>query len=213
MKAKVPGSKQHQLRTRIAQLAARIMAEEGAQDMGYAKRKAARQMGCGDAINLPNNSEVEQELRTYQSIYQQGEQRDRLRYLRAEALRIMRIFKGFDPHLTGPVLSGTATRYADITIHLFADDAKAVEFFLIGQAIPYRSGEKRIRCQEGYRSLPTFTLTADLAVVELVVMSPNELRISMRNPPGGKCVERARPERVASLLEHMESSGDMNADP
>ena len=67
--------RQHQMRERIAQLAARLIAEDGMQDYGMAKRKAARQLGAPDSHSLPNNSEVEQALREYQALYQKEEHR------------------------------------------------------------------------------------------------------------------------------------------
>ena len=79
--------KQHQMRTRIAAAAARIMAEDGVEDFALAKRKAARQLGAEDTQALPKNDEVEFELRTYQSLYQGEEQRERIQDLRSEALK------------------------------------------------------------------------------------------------------------------------------
>jgi len=213
VRAKVTGSKHQQTRVRIAQLAARIMAEEGIQDFGFAKRKAARQIGVPDTLNLPNNSEIEYELRAYQSLYQRDEQRDRLRHFRQEALRVMRLLENFNPHLTGPVLSGTAARYSNITIHLFTDNAKEVEFFLINQGIPYTQGEKRIRCAEAFRSMPTFTLTGEQAEVDIVVMASGELRMAPRNQPDGEPTERARPEQVVALLESMAAADGSVREP
>jgi len=69
--------KQQHMRARIAAVAARIMAEDGIEDFATAKRKAARQLGAGDTQSLPDNDEIESELRVYQSLYQGEEQRER----------------------------------------------------------------------------------------------------------------------------------------
>ena len=61
--------KQQQMRARIAAIAARIMAEDGVEDFAMAKRKAARQLGAGDTQSLPDNAEIESELRVYQSLW------------------------------------------------------------------------------------------------------------------------------------------------
>ena len=45
-------------RSRIAYLAARLMAEDGIEDYALAKRKAARQAGMPDTRELPTNYEV-----------------------------------------------------------------------------------------------------------------------------------------------------------
>jgi hypothetical protein len=66
-------------RSRIAYLAARLMAEDGIEDYALAKRKAARQAGVPDTRELPANEEIAEALRTYQQIYHPEEHRDRLR--------------------------------------------------------------------------------------------------------------------------------------
>ena len=50
------------LRREIAALAARMMAEDGISDFGFAKRKAAKQLGATEADALPNNTEIEAEF-------------------------------------------------------------------------------------------------------------------------------------------------------
>src|SRR5512147_2769257 len=114
-------------RSRIAHLAARLMAEDGIEDYATAKRKAARQAGMPDTRELPTNDEIDDALRIYQAIYHKDEHRDRLRALRGKALRAMRALARFNPYLTGSVLSGNAGKYADIHLQLFTDDEKAVE--------------------------------------------------------------------------------------
>ena len=112
------------LRERIAHLAARIMAEDGIDDFGYAKRKAARQAGARDAKAMPDNQEIEQALAEYRSIYQRQEHPPVLLQLREQALAVMQMLARFRPHLTGSVLSGVAGRYSEIELQLFADSAR-----------------------------------------------------------------------------------------
>jgi hypothetical protein len=70
------GSRQHEhIRERIAAAAARIMAEDGIDNFALAKRKAARQLGAESSNALPKNEEIEDQLRTYLSLYQADEQR------------------------------------------------------------------------------------------------------------------------------------------
>ena len=77
------------LRRAIACAAARLMAEEGISDYGTAKRKAARSLGATEAEALPTNEEIETELRAWQSLYQEDEQRERVHDLRCTALEVM----------------------------------------------------------------------------------------------------------------------------
>ena len=67
--AKEMGGRQFQLRQLVAQQAARMMAEDGISDFGYAKKKAGRQLGVVDANCLPSNAEIEEEIRLFHEIY------------------------------------------------------------------------------------------------------------------------------------------------
>ena len=129
-------------RRAIAARAARVMAEDSVNDFGTAKRKAARQLGFAENEGLPSNEEVEVELRVYQQLYQNDEQRERLSELRSIAMEIMREFSVHRPHLTGTVWNGTAGRETGVQIDLFTDSAKAVGIKLLGQNLPYRVQER-----------------------------------------------------------------------
>ena len=110
------------LRAEIAAAAARMIAEDGA-DYGTAKRKAARlilgnQRVRGDV--LPDNAQIEAEVREYQALFQGDEQSQRLLHLRRLALEVMEKFEDFAPYVTGAVLNGTASEHSDIHLQLFA---------------------------------------------------------------------------------------------
>jgi hypothetical protein len=126
-----------QLRAQIAALAARMVAQDGA-DYGVAKRKAASQV-LGDespASNLlPDNAEVEEEVRRYQALFQGDSQPQRLLRLRTVALQIMDALAQFKPHVSGAVLRGTAGEHDDILLQLFAESAKEVQIFLLDKNI------------------------------------------------------------------------------
>jgi len=134
-----------QRRLEIAALAARMMAEDGIDDFGFAKRKAARQLGAGEATgeSLPTNAEIETELRRWQTLYQGEELPERLADMRQAAAGLMRLLDEFRPYLTGGALDGTAGRYAAIEIDLFPESAKDVEIFLLDAAFPYEHREVR----------------------------------------------------------------------
>ena len=100
-----------------------------------AKRKAAKRLGATDSQSLPGNEEIEAALRSYQALYQEDEQRERIQEMRAVALDAMQALAEFRPYLAGPVLRGTAARYGDIDLHLFTDDEKGVEIYLINEGI------------------------------------------------------------------------------
>ena len=131
------------LRREIAALAARMMAEDGISDFGFAKRKAAKQLGATDADSLPNNTEIETELRAWQALYQDDEQAERLFEMRSAAVDVMHMLETFRPYLTGGALDGTAGRYSELEIEIFPDSTKDVEIFFLNQDFPYEHREPR----------------------------------------------------------------------
>jgi hypothetical protein len=125
------------LRSQIAAAAARLIAEDGA-DYATARRKAARQvLGVDQPYSnlLPDNLQIEDEVRRYQALFQGPQQSARLLHLRGIALEVMDELAEFRPYLTGAVLNGTAGEYDDIRLQLFADSAKDVEIFLLNKNI------------------------------------------------------------------------------
>jgi hypothetical protein len=167
--------KQQDMRRRIAHAAARILAEDGSLDYGSAKRKAARQLGAPDSGNLPDNQQIEEALRSYQALYQADESRAQLAMLRQVAIEYMERLTEFDPHLTGPVLNGTAGRHAAINLQLFTDHQKDVEFLLIGLGTPYQAAEHRT-ADAPARVHPRFVIDDPRATIEVVVYPSTELR-------------------------------------
>jgi len=126
-----------QLRLEIAATAARMIAQDGA-DYATARRKAARQVLGVDqpAPNLmPDNAQIEDEVRKYQSLFGGAAHAERLLHLRQTALQVMDALAAFNPYLTGAVLNGTAGEHDDIHLQLFADSAKEVEIFLLNRNV------------------------------------------------------------------------------
>ncbi|WP_295995453.1 hypothetical protein [Rugamonas sp.] len=123
------------LRAEIAAAAARLIAQDGA-DYGSAKRKAARQIlgeSHGNEQLLPDNAQIENEVRLYHALFQADSQPARLFQLRTVAVQVMEELERFNPFLTGAVLNGTAGPHDDIHLQLFADSAKDVEIYLLNK--------------------------------------------------------------------------------
>lgn len=127
------------LRAHIAVRAARMVARDGA-NYGSAKRKALREL-VGDAHPpaqlLPDNAEIEQEVRRYQALFLADHQPARLRFLRVIAQEVMEQLAQFRPYLTGAVQNGTAGAHDDVCLHLFADSAKDVLLFLLDRDVQF----------------------------------------------------------------------------
>lgn len=167
--------KNQDMRRLIAEAAARLLALDGSQDYGSAKRKAARQLGAADSQNLPDNHEIENALRDYQALFQADAARNQLGQLRKVAMEYMEHLRDYDPHLTGSVLNGTAGKHSDINLQLFTDHEKEIEFWLMRRAEPYRAGERR-SSESGGRVYPRFIVDDPRATVDITVYPPNELR-------------------------------------
>ncbi len=201
---------QQHLRQMIAQRAASMMAEEGISDYAYAKKKAGRQLGVLDVNCLPSNAEVEEEIKLYNEIYHGEEQPENLRLLRAGALEIMQLLERFNPHLTGPVLDGTAGRYAETHIFLFADSLKEVEIFLLNRQLSYETSEKSYRVNNDKRmadrkgherkKVPTLTLEGPQGPVKLSVFDVNDMRTATKHAGNGGNAARINIADLQALL-------------
>lgn len=189
------------MRTRIAQEAARIMAEDGVQDFYAAKRKAAQQLGVPDTRNMPRNQEIETALQEYQRLFHADKQTSHVRALREAAVQAMRFLDVFRPRLVGSVLSGTAGRHADINLHLFADTPEEVSLFLMDQNIPFQPSQKRLRLnRDTWEDFPAYEFLAGDYMVELVVFPLEGRREAPRSPVDGRPMQRARLEEVEALV-------------
>src|SRR5512136_1368250 len=125
--ARIESARNQRNRTRIAQAAARLIAEHGLADWSMAKRKACRQLGLGDKEGLPGDDEVQQALRDYNSLFRAGVHAAELRRQRSSALVWMERLERWSPVLVGGVAAGWATQHSEVRLELEADDAKAVE--------------------------------------------------------------------------------------
>jgi hypothetical protein len=195
-----------QLRQLIAQTAARMMAEDGIHDFAYAKKKAGRQLGVSENSVLPTNAEIEEEIRLYHNIYNADEQPLELAKLRKTALMTMQMFARFNPHLTGSVLDGTAGKFSQTEIHLFADSAKDVEMFLLNQQIPFDSSEKSYRISDKpskdklRKTVPVFTLETEYGIQKISVFDVDDMRVTTKRTGDGSNAERASISDLQALL-------------
>jgi hypothetical protein len=201
---------QTQLRQMIAQTAARMMVEDGIHDYAYAKKKAGRQHGASEGNVLPTNAEIEEEVRLYHQIYNAEEQPQELQNLRKAALATMQIFARFNPYLTGTVLEGTAGKFGQTEIHLFADSAKEVEIFLLSQQIPFESSEKAYRLSDKpskdkkdkvRKTVPMFMLETEFGIQKLSVFEFDDLRVATKKSSDGSNAERADIRELQAILQ------------
>jgi hypothetical protein len=132
------------VREEIAAVAARMIAEDGA-DYATAKRKAARQVLGTEARAvgewLPDNEQVETEVREYQALFQADSQPRVLALLRRIALVLMEGLEVYNPYLAGAVFNGTASEHSDIHLQVFCDSPKDVAIFLLNAGVDFDTTE------------------------------------------------------------------------
>jgi hypothetical protein len=177
-----------QLRAQIAAAAARLVAQDGA-DYGTAKRKAARQVLGVDAPAarfLPDNAQIEDEVRTYQALFQGPAQAARLAALRTRALEVMDALAEFNPYLTGAVLNGTAGEHHDIHLQLFADSAKEVQIFLLNRNVNIEISETPHFKGARYDPVETVSFLWHKEAVHAELYDLNDLRGALKPRADGR---------------------------
>ena len=191
-------------RHRLANEAARLMAESGMRDYHQAKLKAAERLGIHDDASLPRNSEIEDALREYQRLFQR-DGAEGLRLRREAALRALEFFAAFEPRLVGPVLDGTADARSPVALHLHSDDPDAVARFLEQHHIPVESRSRRIRLdRERSDDYPVWLFSAEDLAIDLTVLPGTVLRQAPLSGVDERPMRRASAAQLRELLAEAE---------
>lgn len=194
------------IRQLVADEAARLIFDEGYRDYRLAKNKAAERLGASQPGQQPGNEEIEAALYDYVSLVDPEEQQARLHQHRQIALEALDFLKEFQPYLTGSALDGTSGPHSPITLHLKANRAEDVMFFLEDQHIPFQTHERKLRAGKKQDYYPLLRFFVDNVEVELMIF-PDEGRDlhATVNPQTGKAVRRADYRKLKELL--AESAG------
>lgn len=182
-----------QVRSEIALLAAKLIAEEGC-EYGTAKRRAAKQLLGNQKINgniLPDNQQIEQEVREYHALFYADSQPQRLLELRSLAVDLMQKLEQFNPYLIGAAMNGTAGEHSDIYLHLYTDNSKDVAIYLLNMGIDFEVSEHQGKRHE---PLETLSFMHRNEGVHLLVHDYDDLKHTDRN-------ERADKDAVIALIE------------
>ncbi len=186
----------------IAAFAARMVVEEGL-EYGPAKRRALRELGLPARTALPNNDEVEAEVRDYIQIYCADTQPGELRALRRLALEWMEHMAAFRPYIGGAVWHGTATRLSDVYVQLFCDDSKSAEIALIDHHVDYEPRMVTGFHGEQVEALSLHVYSHELSEeigVHLMVYDLDDLRGALKPDSQGR-VPRGNLAALRRLLE------------
>ena len=167
---RIDSTRSQRNRVRIAQAAARLIAEHGLADWSMAKRKACRELGLDDKEGLPGNDEIEQALRDYNSLFRPEEHAGTLRQQRRSALHWMERLSQWRPVLVGGVAAGWATQHSDVRVELEAEDAKSIELALINAGIDYAP------VQAPKSAFGELMVGHGVEAVRLIIVTPNQRR-------------------------------------
>jgi hypothetical protein len=189
------------LRAEIAATAARMIAEDGV-DYSTAKRKAAKQI-LGDTRAqgsiLPDNAQIEEEVRQYNTLFFSDSQPTRLLHLRQLALQIMDQLQQFLPYLTGAVLNGTAGQHSDIHLQLFVDSPKDVEIFLLNKDINFEVSEAP-HFKKHQDPVERISFMLQQEAIHLALYRSDDLRGAVKKGREGQS-ERANIDEVRILIQ------------
>jgi hypothetical protein len=193
--------RQENLRRALAQEAARVMAEHGVHDFLIAKRKAAERFGVTDNAVLPKNTEIESALAEYQRLFGGGTHERSLHAQRHAALKAMRRLSAFEPRLVGAVLSGTATEYADVQLHLFAENPESVAMSLMDQGIRHEVTARRVKMNaDRVLEYPGVRFEIENQSIEATVFPTDGIRQAPVSPVDGRPMRRANTDELEALL-------------
>jgi hypothetical protein len=102
----------------------------------------------------------------------------------------------------GSVLTGTATNYSDINLHLFADRSESIAIRLLEIGVPHEFYERRVKMDAG-RSInyPALRFEANGRTVDATVFPIDGIRPSPYSPVDGRPMKRADAREVSELVD------------
>ncbi len=186
----------------IAASAAQCVVEEGL-EYGPAKRRALKVLGLPPKTPLPNNDQVEAQVREYIEIFCADTQPIELMALRQHALMWMNRLAAYRPYLGGAVWHGTATRLSDIYLQLFCDDAKSTEIELINQGVEFEARTVNGLHGEPVEALSIHSFCKELGEeigVHLLINDYDDVRGALKLDAQGRS-PRGDAEAVKRLIE------------
>ena len=191
-----------ELLDRVADEAARVMAEHGIRDFALAKRKAAERLGLGIRGALPSNAQIQERLVARQRLFEPEVHDARIAKLRRVAADVMRSLEQFRPRLVGAVLDGTATINSAIELHVFSDAPELVAATLEAGGSRVYDSQRRYRFgRDENTQIPGFELMRGDEEVQIMVFPERGAHHAPKSPVDGRPMRRASRAAVIALLE------------
>jgi hypothetical protein len=102
----------------------------------------------------------------------------------------------------GAVLTGTATGYTDIQLHVFSDNPEAVYLQLMDRRYEYEVFERKLKqTLERQILVPSVRFEVGAETVEAFVFPKDGIRQAPVSPVDGKPMRRASASEVSTLAE------------
>lgn len=198
------------LRRQIAWEAARLMYDRHESEYYRAKMKAARWIcrGWVKPIDLPSNAEIRDEIQSLARLYEGARRIDKLREMRLDALRLMRLLSRYRPRLIGSVLTGHIREGSDIDLHVFSDSLEGIAGILDEEGVVYQVERKRVR-KHGEERVFTHIHVQDRYPVELTVYAADQAHYGFKSSITGKTIERASIAELEEFLRNEYSDLDL----
>lgn len=201
------------LRRGIIVEAARLMYSRSESEYYRAKLKAARRLcrGWVKPSELPTNAEIRDEIQRMATLFEGNSRFDRLREMRVEALRMMRLLAHCRPRIIGSTLTGHVRQGSDIDIHVFAGSTDPVTSSLDAEGMDYEVQRKRVR-KFGEERLFTHIHVRDRFPIELTLYSPDKASFVFKSSITGKAMERASLPEFELFLHNAYPDSDLESE-
>ncbi len=199
------------LRRQIAFEAARLMYERQESEYFRAKVKAGKRLSGGwvKPQDLPSNAEIRDQIQSFARLHEGPSRFERLREMRLEALRLMRILAAFRPRLIGSTLTGHVRIGSDIDLHVFSDSVEAVTSALEAEGMVFDVERKRVR-KHGEERVFTHVHVQDRFTFELTIYGSKLAHYVFKSSITGKPIERASISELEKFLQV--EYGDLDLD-
>jgi predicted nucleotidyltransferase len=196
-----------EMRLRVAQEAARLIADHGINDYYLAKTKAAAALGVVDKGALPNNREIEEALKTAVRLFGGDEHVQRLARMRDCAVGVMQALSEFSPRAVGAVVSGALGANSDVELHLFSEPAEMVAMALLEAAPDVVVAETRVRFTATHEEIyPANRFDVDGVTVDATVFPIDGQRQAPLSPVTGRPMKRLSANALSALDEDAQSA-------
>jgi 3'-phosphoadenosine 5'-phosphosulfate sulfotransferase (PAPS reductase)/FAD synthetase len=153
-----------------------------------------------NATSQLSQLEIDHALKEYSTLFASEKNKQHLEELRKIAIEAMGFLKDYSPYLTGRVMEGTAGLHTPITLHLFAETAEEIMFFMGDNNIPFQTHEQHFIVKNKKEKIPLLVFYVDDIEVELLLFQDENRHIAPISNITGKKMKRIAIKAVKKLV-------------